>query len=183
MEAFKYDYYRYRGTTKVKRRKVFKDYRLLYLYAWRKISSGSKMTLFMKIILKRLKHYHIEIPYTVKIGPGFYMDHAFNITINSKAVLGRNVSMLKGSTIGMDKRGVPTIGNNVYIGLNSTIVGNVTIGDDVLIAPNTYVNFDVPAHSVVLGSPGVIHKKENATEGYLLNVIEDDLWREENDLS
>lgn len=59
MEAFKYDYYRYRGTTKVKRRKVFKDYRLLYLYAWRKISSGSKMTLFMKLILKRLKHYHI----------------------------------------------------------------------------------------------------------------------------
>lgn len=172
MEQFQYDYFRFCGTDKkISFHKVIKDYRLLYLYAWRKIVNKSKLTPLMKLILKNLrKHYHIEIPYTVKIGKGFHMDHAFNITINSKATLGNNVSMYKGSTIGADKRGVPTIGNNVYIGLNATIVGKVSIGDDVLIAPNTYVNFDVPSHSVVLGNPGVIHHKDNATEGYLLNV-------------
>lgn len=172
LEEYEYDYFRYYGTTKISWKNIIKDYRLLYLYAWRKISSGSRMTLLMKIILKRLKNYHIEIPYSVKIGKGFFMDHAFNITINSKAVLGDNVSMLKGATIGADKKGAPTIGSNVYIGINSTIVGEITIGDDVLIAPNTYVNFDVPAHSVVLGSPGVIHTKEHATEGYLYNSLE-----------
>lgn len=63
--------------------------------------------------------------------------------------------------------GSPTIGNRVFVGINATIVGNIKIGDDVLIAPNTFVNFDVPSHSVVIGNPGVIHHKENATVGYI----------------
>jgi len=51
------------------------------------------------------------------------------------------------------------------------IVGNVTIGDDVLIAPLTYVNFDVPAHSIVMGNPGKIIPRDNATEGYINNRV------------
>lgn len=99
------------------------------------------------------------------------MEHAYNITVNFKAVIGKNVTMYKGSTIGMDKSGVPVIGDNVYIGLNATIVGGIHIVNDTLIAPNSFVNFDVPPHSVVLGNPGAIHHKENATDGYLLNII------------
>ena len=53
------------------------------------------------------------------------------------------------------------------VGINSTIVGNIKIGNNVLIAPNAVVNFDVPDNSVVIGNPGVIHHKENATEGYI----------------
>ena len=45
--------------------------------------------------------------------------------------------------------------------LNSTVVGNIKIGNNVLIAPNSFVNFDVPDNSVVIGNPAVIHKKEN----------------------
>ena len=65
------------------------------------------------------------------------------------------------------KLGAPQIGNNVYIGVNSTVVGKIEIGNDVLIAPNTYVNFNVPSHSIVIGSPGVIIPNEKATEGYV----------------
>lgn len=149
-----------------------RDYRFLYLYCWRKIVGHSKLRMLYKIILKSLrKHYHIEIPYTVQLGDGFSMDHAYNITVNSKAVLGSNITMYKGSTIGQDKSGVPIIGNNVYIGLNATIVGGITIGNNVLIAPNSFVNFNVPDNSVVLGNPGVVHYKERATDGYLLNTI------------
>lgn len=36
-----------------------------------------------------------------------------------------------------------------------------------LIAPNSYINFNVPDHSVVIGNPGVVHHKENATEKYV----------------
>ena len=36
-----------------------------------------------------------------------------------------------------------------------------------MICPNSFVNFDVPDHSIVLGNPGVVHQKSNATEGYL----------------
>lgn len=65
------------------------------------------------------------------------------------------------------RQGAPVIGNEVWIGINAAIVGKVTIGDDVLIAPNSYVNCDVPSHSIVFGNPCIIKHRENATEGYI----------------
>ena len=65
------------------------------------------------------------------------------------------------------KEGCPTIGNEVWIGANSVIVGKIKIGNNVLIAPNAYVNFDVPDNSIVIGNPGVIHYKDNPTKGYI----------------
>lgn len=115
--------------------------------------------------------YHVEIDPSTKIGGGLYMGHAYCITINQKAVLGKNINIHKGVTIGQENRGkrkgVPAIGNNVWIGINAIIVGNITIGDDVMIGPGAYVNCDVPSHSIVIGNPCVIHHRENATEHYI----------------
>lgn len=103
-----------------------------------------------------------------------YIGHPFGITINANAIIGSNCNIHKGVTIGQENRGLrkgcPTIGNRVWIGINSTIVGKITIGDDVLIAPNSFVNFDVPSHSIVIGNPGKVIAKENATEGYINNL-------------
>ena len=66
-----------------------------------------------------------------------------------------------------EPKGTPIIGNDVWIGVNSTVVGKITIGDDVLIAPNSYVNCDIPSHSVVFGNPCIIKHRDNATEGYV----------------
>lgn len=119
--------------------------------------------------------YHIEIPSSTEIGPGLYIGHPFCITINSRVKIGKNCNLHKGVTIGQENRGsregVPTIGDCVWIGVNSTIVGNITVGDDVLIAPNTFVNKDIPSHSIVFGSPCVIKHKDNATEGYINRMI------------
>ena len=58
------------------------------------------------------------------------------------------------------RKGAPKICDNCWIGTNSVIVGNVRIGEDVMIAPLTFVNFDVPPHSVVIGNPAkIIHKE------------------------
>lgn len=103
------------------------------------------------------------------------MGHPFGITINPNASIGENCNIHKGVTIGQENRGkrkgAPTIGNCVWIGINSTIVGGVNIGDDVLIAPNTYVNIDIPSHSVVFGNPCIVKHKDNATEGYINNKV------------
>lgn len=119
--------------------------------------------------------YHTEISASVKIGDGLYIGHPYGITINPSVVIGKNVNIHKGVTIGQENRGkrkgTPTIGDSVWIGINSTIVGKVTIGDDVLIAPNTYVNCDIPSHSIVFGNPCIIKNRENATEGYVNNKI------------
>jgi serine O-acetyltransferase len=49
-------------------------------------------------------------------------------------------------------------------------VGKIVIGDNVLIAPNSYVNFDVPSHSIVIGNPAKIISRNNPTEGYINKI-------------
>ena len=122
--------------------------------------------------LERETGIHIEG--NANIGRGLIIGHYGRIIVNSKAVFGEQIYITHGVTIGRNatgkRKGVPTIGNRVRIGANATIVGNVRIGDDVLIAPNAFVNIDIPDHSVVVGNPCVIHHKENATKGYIGEV-------------
>lgn len=102
------------------------------------------------------------------------MIHPYNITISPFATIGRNVNILKGATIGLSlgkKPGAPTLGNEVYVGLNSTVLGGVTIGDDVMIAPNTFVNCDIPSHSIVIGNPCKVIPRENATKEYIFYKV------------
>lgn len=105
-----------------------------------------------------------------------YIGHAYNITINCMAKIGRNCNIHKGVVVGQANRGIkkgyPIIGDRVWIGINAVVVGNVTIGDDVMMAPNSFVNVDVLSHSVVFGNPSVIKHRDWATEGYVNNVIE-----------
>ena len=146
----------------------------LYLYLFRKCQT-TKTTIFKNIyrLLYRLVAMSrgIEVSSKLKVGKGLYLGHAYNITINPNAVIGSNCNIHKGIVIGQQNRGkhkgTPTIGNEVWIGINAAIVGNITIGDDVLIAPNAYVNCDVPSHSVVYGNPCVIKPRTHATEHYI----------------
>lgn len=142
----------------------------------RKSQRGGITSLFYKIFYKlSANKSHIEISTKCKIGGGLYIGHAYCITINPNAQIGKNCNIHKGVTIGQENRGVrrgcPIIGNEVWIGINATIVGNVKIGDDVLIAPNTFVNCDIPDHSIVFGNPCIIKHKNNATEGYINNKV------------
>ncbi len=129
---------------------------------------------YRRLYAKECKKNLIEI-FTQNIGGGLYINHPYLITINREAVLGKNINLHKGVTIGQENRGsrkgAPTIGNNVWIGVNATIVGKIQIGNDVLIAPNSYVNCDVPDHSVVFGNPCIIKHKDDATEGHINRTV------------
>lgn len=118
------------------------------------------------------KHF-VELTSDTQIGPGLYLGHAFGITINPQTVIGSNCNIHKGVTLGQENRGsrkgAPVIGDEVWIGINATIVGNIKIGNDVLIAPNSFVNCDVPDHAIVYGNPCIIKRKSHATEGYINN--------------
>ena len=174
-EYIKADMYRYFGESKIPlKTKLFMPLEIKYLIAFRKTQfcTNKIIKLFYKLKLRRLSHKTmIQIPSSTKIGKGFYIGHCGRIIINPNAVLGENINIATGVTIGGtyrgEKQGTPNIGNKVWIGTNAVIVGKITIGDDVLIAPNAYVNFDVPSHSIVIGNPGKIHFRNNATEGYI----------------
>ena len=149
------------------------QHRLRYMVYFR-IAQKTKnkyLKFFCEYKLFRLcRRFGIEIKTATQIGDVFVMCHPYNITISPYAVLGKNINIMKGATIGLSqgkKPGAPRLGNCVYVGINSTILGGIVIGDDVMIAPNTFVNQDIPSHSVVIGNPCRIIPKENATKQYI----------------
>lgn len=95
--------------------------------------------------------------------------------VNPGVEIGRNFSITSGVTIGQEnrgsRRGCPLIGDCVWVGANATLVGKITIGNNVLIAPGAFVNFDVPDNSMVIGNPGVIKRREEATKGYITWIV------------
>ncbi len=166
--VFKADYYRMTG----KRWSITSFLNLITRYDLRYLHHirSNKHPLYTLFSLRSSRKYGLEI-LSKDIGEGLYIGHAHNINVHPQAVIGKNCNLNKGCTIGRENRGkrngVPTIGNDVWVGSNAVVVGKIVIGDDVLIAPNAYVNSDVPSHSIVVGNPGKIISRDNATEGYI----------------
>lgn len=128
--------------------------------------------IFFKFLKRKYKFkYGYEIPDEVIIGKGVHIYHLGHIIINPSAEIGDyftvNDSVTIGQTYRGSKKGVPKLGDKVWVGSNAVIVGNVTIGDNVLIAPNAYINFDVPNDSIVIGNPAKIIHDEHATRVYI----------------
>lgn len=116
----------------------------------------------------------IQIPYYTKIGEGLRIAHFGNIVINPYANIGKNFTIGHGCLIGSasgKKEGIPVIGNNVFMGANSIIIGGVRIGDFVMIAPGSFINFDVPSNSIVIGNPGKIIPSNRPTDKYNVYTV------------
>jgi serine O-acetyltransferase len=112
----------------------------------------------------------ISLPYTAVIGPGLYIGHFGNVILNGATVIGSSCNLSQGVTIGVsgrgDRRGVPQIGDRVYIGANATVAGRITVGNDVVVAANSLVTSDVPNHCTVVGVPAVI-VNSHGSDSYL----------------
>lgn len=112
----------------------------------------------------------ISLPYSASIGPGLYIGHFGNVILNGDAVSGSNCNLSQGVTIGVSgrgaPRGVPKIGDRVYVGANAVVVGNIIIGDDALIGANSLVHTAIPGHCTASGVPAVVINDEGS-EGYI----------------
>ncbi len=146
-----------------------------YIYFFRhvQISRNVISRAFWHICLKSCSFkFGFQIPPCTKIGKGFRIIHFGAIVINPKAIIGKNFNISQGTLIGYasgKREGTPTIGDNVCMNANSSIVGNVKIGNNVLIAPGAFINFDVPDNSIVIGNPGQIIRRENSpTDKYIV---------------
>ncbi len=133
----------------------FRHIFMLFMYSWQKM---------IEILTG------ISIPASVKIGHSFYIGHFGGIIINSDAVIGNDCNISQGVTIGVsglgDKRGVPIIGNNVYIGANCVVAGKIVIEDNVLIGACSLVNTDVKSNCTILGVPAYI-VSDRGSKGYI----------------
>ncbi len=178
-EYIKADMFRYYGKNKIsimEKIKYTPEQKYIILLRKTQFEKNHIKKLYYKIMLRHKKNKtQIQIPDSAKIGKGLYLGHLGTIVINPNVEIGCNVNIATGVTIGQtnrgDKQGTPIIGNRVWIGTNSVIVGKIKIGNNVLIAPNSYVNFDVPNDSIVIGNPGKIYHKLNACDKYIENTI------------
>lgn len=112
----------------------------------------------------------ITLPHQATIGPGLYIGHYGNIIVSPEAVIGHTCNLSQGVTIGVSgrgrRRGVPVIGNRVYIAAHAVVAGKVSIGDDAVIAANSLVIGDVEAHTTVMGVPAQM-TNTHGSEAYL----------------
>ncbi len=150
-----------------------------YTFLLRKCSKYSKINPLGFIYRILLYHYSFRYAFQINpgtvIGEGLYIGHFGTIVINGNAVLGKNCNLANGVTIGQENRGIrkgsPIIGDKVWIGTNAIVVGNINIGNNVLIAPNAFVNCDIPSNSIAVGNPVKIIHHPEATKSYIEHVL------------
>jgi serine O-acetyltransferase len=185
-QTLRADLYRYQGQTGkrafLSAYFTYPGFRFTYylrkvaFYSRRKKSFWVFAYLYNRTLLQHYRFkYGFDISPTTSIGPGFYIGHFGGVVIHPETVLGTNVNINQGVTLGAASRGprtgAPTLEDRVWVGANAVIVGKVTIGHDSLIAPGAYVNFDIPSMSVVLGNPGKVVSNSGSI-GYVNKTLD-----------
>ncbi|PPR34717.1 MAG: Serine acetyltransferase [Alphaproteobacteria bacterium MarineAlpha6_Bin4] len=102
----------------------------------------------------------VEIHPAVSIGKNLFIDHGMGIVIGETTIIGDNVSIYQGVTLGgtksVKKKRHPTINDNVVIGAGAKILGPINIGKNSKIGANSVVIKDVPSNTTVIGIPARI---------------------------
>ena len=100
----------------------------------------------------------IEIHPGAKIGEGFFIDHGMGVVIGETSVIGDNVTIYQGVTLGgtshLRAKRHPTLGDNVVVGVGAQLIGDITIGENSKVGAGSVVVSSVPANATVVGVPG-----------------------------
>lgn len=138
------------------------------------------------------KRTGIEIHPAVQIGKRFFIDHGTGVVIGETAVIGDDVTIYQGVTLGgtgkdSGKRH-PTIGNNVMIGAGAKVLGPLTIGDNSKIASGAVVLSDIPPNSTAVGVPARVVKRDgikldDLDQIHIPDPVAQEIARLENELN
>src|SRR5579871_4574975 len=145
--------YRGRVITLMFRMANFCSTRKIYYYL------GFPYLMFYRFLVEWL--FGIEIPWNVKIGKNLTIFHGQALVMNNKVVIGENCTLRHCTTIGNKKlkdgsfSNSPVLGNNVDIGSNACIIGDIYIGDNVKIGCGAVVIRNVPNDHIAVGNPAV----------------------------
>lgn len=122
----------------------------------------------VSIIIQRTSGIYINP--RANIGPGFVI-HNFSSIVIENVEIGDNLTINQCVHVGYDwtRRGLPTIGNNVFLGSGAKVLGDVTVGDNAVVAANCLVSRSVEPRSLVVGVPGLVVAR-NLSDDYISTV-------------
>ena len=107
----------------------------------------------------------IEIHPGAVIGKGFFIDHGSGVIIGETTIIGDNVTLYQGVTLGGTGKETgkrhPTLGDNVMVSAGAKIIGSFKIGENSKIGAGSVVIEEVPPNCTVVGVPGRIVKRDN----------------------
>ncbi|MBO5409764.1 MAG: serine O-acetyltransferase [Clostridia bacterium] len=126
---------------------------------------NKKMYFMARWISQRAsKKTGIEIHPAATIGKRFFIDHGTGVVIGETAIIGDNVTVYQGVTLGGTGKDTgkrhPTIGNNVMIGSGAKVLGPLEIGDNSRIAAGAVVLKDIPPNSTAVGVPAKVVRRD-----------------------
>ncbi len=102
----------------------------------------------------------IEIHPGAKVGDNLFIDHGMGVVIGETAIIGNNVTIYHGVTLGGTGKQIgkrhPTVGDNVLVGAGSKVLGPITIGANSRIGANSVVLSCVPEGATVIGIPATV---------------------------
>jgi putative colanic acid biosynthesis acetyltransferase WcaB len=134
----------------------------------RQSGAGSVLALpylvFYRVLVEWI--FAVELPWNTQVGPGLRLFHAQALIVNDHSTIGSNCTLRNSTTLGHVSRDDgevarvdgtfsrgPLLGDNVDVGANVVIVGEVRIGDGAIIGAGSVVVRDVPAGATVVGNP------------------------------
>lgn len=117
---------------------------------------GPIKALFIKWYIPGDRYFSISA--TTKIGKSVWIAHPYATILNAETI-GDNFSCIHCTTLGATSKGRPTIGDNVSLGANVTIIGNVHIGNNVTIGAGSVVVKSIPDNSIAVGNPAKVIKR------------------------
>lgn len=99
----------------------------------------------------------LDLPWRCSIGPGFRITHGWGLVIHDDAIIGSNVTIFHGVTIGSKRKGdilvSPTIGDSVTLATGAIVIGEVRVGEGSIVGAGAVVVKDVPPFSIVANTP------------------------------
>jgi serine O-acetyltransferase len=122
---------------------------------------GAKLRLPARMLSQVARFYTgVDIHPGATLGRRLFIDHATGVVIGETAIVGNDVTMYQGVTLGGTGKGHgkrhPTVCDNVFIGNNANVLGNITIGENSRVGAGSVVLSDVPPDSTVVGVPAHI---------------------------